>query len=108
MEILNGDIKFENISFAYPTRSEQKILTNLDLVIPGGKVLAVVGPSGSGKSTLTSLMLRFYDPQNGSIRIGDLNINEMPQSWLRKNIGSVPQEPVLFSTTIKGLNFRVF
>lgn len=72
-------------------------------MIPGGKALAVVGPSGSGKSTLTSLMLRFYDPQSGSITIGDTNINEMSQDWLRKNIGTVPQEPVLFSTSIKGL-----
>lgn len=100
-EILKGDISFSNISFAYPTRSEQNILTNLNLVIPGGKALAVVGPSGSGKSTLTSLMLRFYDPQTGSIKIGGTNINEIPQDWLRKNIGTVPQEPVLFSTSIK-------
>jgi len=100
-EILNGDIQFNNISFAYPTRKNQNILTNLDLTIPGGKVLAVVGPSGSGKSTLASLLLRFYDPNTGSVSIGDQNINDMPQTWLRNNIGSVPQEPVLFSMSIK-------
>ena len=93
-EILKGDIKFENISFSYPTRQEQKILENMNLVIPGGKILAVVGPSGSGKSTLASLILRFYDPQAGSIKIGDTDIKTMPQSWLRNQIGTVPQEPV--------------
>lgn len=100
-EILNGDIHFNNISFAYPTRKEQNILSNLDLTIPGGKILAVVGPSGSGKSTLASLLLRFYDPNSGSVSIGNHNINDMPQTWLRNNIGSVPQEPVLFSMSIK-------
>jgi len=101
-EILKGDISFEKICFAYPSRKEQLILEGLDLVIPGGKVLAVVGPSGSGKSTLASLILRFYDPQTGAVRIGGTNISELPQTWLRRNIGSVPQEPVLFSMSIKG------
>lgn len=100
-EILSGDIQFNNITFAYPTRIEQNILENLNLTIPGGKALAVVGPSGSGKSTLTSLMLRFYDPQVGSVKIGGMNISDMPQNWLRNNIGTVPQEPVLFSMSIK-------
>ena len=102
-QILKGDIRFDNISFSYPSRAEQKILNNLNLVIPGGKILAVVGPSGSGKSTLASLILRFYDPQSGTIKIGDMNINEMPQAWLRNQIGTVPQEPVLFSMSIKGI-----
>ena len=100
--VLKGDIRFDNISFSYPSRAEQKILSNLNLAIPGGKILAVVGPSGSGKSTLASLILRFYDPQSGTIKIGDMNINEMPQAWLRNQIGTVPQEPVLFSMSIKG------
>ena len=98
---MKGDIKFENVTFAYPTRSEQPILKNLNLVIPGGKILAVVGPSGSGKSTLGSLILRFYDPQQGTIKIGNCDIRSMPQSWLRRYVGFVPQEPVLFSTSIK-------
>lgn len=100
-DILGADIRFENINFAYPTRIEQNILTNLDLVIPGGKILAVVGPSGSGKSTVASLMLRFYDPQSGCVKIGDKDIRDLPQNWLRNNIGTVPQEPILFSMSIK-------
>lgn len=100
-DILKGDIKFEDVTFAYPTRPEQTILKNLNLTIPGGKILAVVGPSGSGKSTLASLILRFYDPLNGSVKIGNKDIKELPQTWLRNNVGTVPQEPVLFSTSIK-------
>jgi ATP-binding cassette, subfamily B (MDR/TAP), member 10 len=100
-EILNGDIKFENVSFSYPTRPDQEIIKNLNLTIPGGKILAVVGPSGSGKSTLASLILRFYDPNQGSVKIGGKDIKELSQTWLRNQIGTVPQEPVLFSAKIK-------
>ena len=89
------------MSFAYPTRQDQTILRELNLVIPGGKILAVVGASGSGKSTIGSLILRFYDPQSGSIRIGDRDIRHFSPTWLRSQIGTVPQEPVLFSMTIR-------
>jgi ATP-binding cassette, subfamily B (MDR/TAP), member 10 len=99
-DILKGDIRFDNLSFSYPTRNEQSILNDFNLTIPGGKVLAIVGPSGSGKSTIASLILRFYDPLKGSISIGDVDIRELPQRWLRNNIGTVPQEPVLFSMSI--------
>ena len=100
-DLLKGDIKFEDVSFAYPTRPEQIILKNLNLTIPGGKILAVVGPSGSGKSTLAALILRFYDPISGSVKIGTKDVKELPQTWLRNNIGTVPQEPVLFSTSVR-------
>ncbi|RNA17199.1 ATP-binding cassette sub-family B member mitochondrial [Brachionus plicatilis] len=100
-DIFKNDIKFENVSFTYPTRREQAIFKNLDLVIPGGKVCAVVGQSGSGKSTLASLLLRLYDPEEGSIKIDNHDIRLMSQTWLRKHIGTVPQEPALFSMSIK-------
>nr|QUF59445.1 ATP-binding cassette transporter Abcb10 [Brachionus angularis] len=100
-EIFKKDIRFDQIDFTYPSRPEQQILKNLDLVIPGGKICAVVGPSGSGKSTLTSLILRFYDPNKGRVSIGDVDVRNMSQTWLRNNIGTVPQEPVLFSMSIK-------
>jgi ATP-binding cassette subfamily B (MDR/TAP) protein 10 len=99
--VLKGDISFENVSFAYPTRIDQPILKGLNLTIQDGKTLAVVGPSGSGKSTLGSLILRFYDPQNGTIKIGGHDIRQMSPTWLRNQIGVVPQEPTLFSLTIK-------
>lgn len=94
------DITFDSISFCYPTRPNVLVLDNLTLRVPGGKVLAICGSSGSGKSTLAQLLLRFYQPQNGDIRIGNIPINEMPLQWLRLNIGTVPQEPVLFSSSI--------
>jgi ABC-type multidrug transport system fused ATPase/permease subunit len=94
------DITFDSISFRYPTRTEALVLDNLTLRVPGGRVLAICGSSGSGKSTLAQLLLRFYEPQSGQIRIGKIPINEMPLEWLRSNIGTVPQEPVLFSSSI--------
>ncbi len=94
------DITFDSISFRYPTRPDVLVLDNLTLRVPGGKVLAICGSSGSGKSTLAQLLLRFYEPQSGQIRIGKIPVNEMPLHWLRSNIGTVPQEPVLFSSSI--------
>ena len=99
--ILKSDIVFKNVTFAYPTRPDQLILKDLNLVIPGGKILAVVGPSGSGKSTLASLILRYYDPQQGTIQLGGKDIRTLPQENLRSHIGTVPQEPVLFSMSIR-------
>jgi len=94
------DITFDSISFRYPTRLDALVLDNLTLRVPGGQVLAICGSSGSGKSTLAQLLLRFYEPQSGQIRIGNIPINDMPLQWLRSNIGTVPQEPVLFSSSI--------
>ncbi|CAF3540080.1 unnamed protein product [Rotaria sordida] len=94
------DITFDSISFCYPTRPNALVLDNLTLRVPGGRVLAICGSSGSGKSTLAQLLLRFYEPQSGQIRIGNIPINDMPLHWLRSNIGTVPQEPILFSSSI--------
>ncbi|CAF3473220.1 unnamed protein product [Rotaria sp. Silwood1] len=94
------DITFDSISFRYPTRPNVLVLDNLILRVPGGKVLAICGSSGSGKSTIGQLLLRFYEPQSGQIRIGNIPIKDMPLHWLRSNIGTVPQEPVLFSSSI--------
>lgn len=94
------DITFDSISFRYPTRPDVLVLDDLTLRVPGGQVLAICGSSGSGKSTLAQLLLRFYEPQTGQIRIGNIPVNEMPLEWLRSNIGTVPQEPVLFSSSI--------
>lgn len=94
------DITLDSISFRYPTRPDVLVLDNLTLRVPGGQVLAICGSSGSGKSTIAQLLLRFYEPQSGEIRIGDVPINKMPLPWLRSNIGTVPQEPILFSSSI--------
>ena len=96
-----GEISFENISFNYPTRADADVLTNLSMKITAGTITAVVGRSGSGKSSIASLLMRLYDPQSGEILLDGRNLKELDPSWLRRNIGAVNQEPVLFSGTIR-------
>ncbi|KAI9792174.1 MAG: ATP-binding cassette permease mdl1 [Peltula sp. TS41687] len=95
-----GPIRFENISFSYPTRPAVTIFKDLDFEVPQGKNVAIVGPSGGGKSTIASLLLRFYDPTAGRILINGQDISNMNLKSLRRKIGIVSQEPVLFSGTI--------
>jgi len=95
-----GPIKFSNVSFAYPTRPAVNIFNGLDFEIPSGSNVCVVGPSGGGKSTVASLLLRFYNPTSGSITINGVDISTMNVKSLRRRIGMVSQEPVLFSGTI--------
>lgn len=95
-----GPIKFTNVSFAYPTRPAVNIFHGLDFEIPSGTNVAIVGPSGGGKSTIASLLLRFYNPTEGSISINGVDISKMNAKSLRRRIGMVGQEPVLFSGTI--------
>lgn len=97
----SGDatVQFDDVSFAYePARP---ILKHVSFEIPAGKTVAVVGPSGSGKSTLARLLYRFYDVQQGTIRIGGENIREVTQSSVRQAIGIVPQDTVLFNDTVE-------
>ncbi|MFL6437882.1 MAG: ABC transporter ATP-binding protein [Terriglobales bacterium] len=96
---IHGDIEFRNLSFSYPGSGE--VLSGIDLRIPAGTSLAIVGPTGSGKSTLVSLIPRIYDVASGSVLIDGRNITEFPLATLRRNIGFVPQETFLFSATIR-------
>uniref|UniRef100_A0A3P9H012 ATP-binding cassette, sub-family B (MDR/TAP), member 10 n=1 Tax=Oryzias latipes TaxID=8090 RepID=A0A3P9H012_ORYLA len=100
-EQLKGQLEFCNVSFAYPTRKEAHIFQNLNLLVPAGTIMAVVGPSGSGKSSLVSLLLRLYDPDSGLITIDGHDIRDLNPYWLRAHIGTVSQEPVLFSCSIR-------
>lgn len=95
-----GLIKFNKVSFAYPTRPAVRIFDGLDFDIPSGSNVCVVGPSGGGKSTVATLLLRFYNPTSGSITINGVDITKMNAKSLRRRIGIVSQEPVLFSSTI--------
>jgi putative ABC transport system ATP-binding protein len=95
-----GVIKFTNVHFAYPTRPAVNIFEGLDFEIPSGTNVAIVGPSGGGKSTIGSLLLRFYNPTQGSISINGQDITKMNGKSLRRRIGMVGQEPVLFSGSI--------
>ncbi|XP_078676320.1 ATP-binding cassette sub-family B member 10, mitochondrial-like [Branchiostoma floridae x Branchiostoma belcheri] len=96
-----GAIKFNDIHFAYPSRLDVQVFSNLDLSVPAGSVTAVVGSSGSGKSTLGSLLLRLYDPNQGSVTIDGEDIRNLNPQWLRTYVGTVSQEPILFSCSIR-------
>jgi len=98
---LKGDIEFRDVTFSYPSRNDVTVLKNLNLRVPCDRVTAVVGGSGSGKSTLASLILRLYDPDTGSITVDGNDIRNLDPSWLRRQIGTVSQEPTLFSTSIR-------
>ncbi|XP_048881343.1 ATP-dependent translocase ABCB1 isoform X28 [Brienomyrus brachyistius] len=99
-ETVKGDIEFKNIHFSYPSRKDVKILQGVNLVVPRGKTIALVGASGCGKSTTIQLLQRFYDPDAGEITLDGHDIRTLNVKWLRENIGIVSQEPVLFATTI--------
>ncbi len=91
-------IRFINVSFSY---GEKQVLHDINLTIRPGQLVALVGRTGSGKTTIANLLLRFYDPQSGSIRIGDTDIREVRSADLRANIAVVAQENILFNTTIR-------
>ena len=95
-----GPIVFKDVFFAYPTRPAVNIFNGLNFEIPSGSNVCVVGPSGGGKSTVAALLLRFYNPTSGSITINGQDISGMNVKSLRRRIGVVSQEPVLFSGTI--------
>ena len=89
------------MSFAYPARRGQPVLTNVDLEIEPGEVVALVGPSGAGKSTILSLLYRFYDVDAGRVLFEGVDVRELELGALRKTLAMVAQEPVLFSGTIR-------
>ncbi|MCB0395318.1 MAG: ATP-binding cassette domain-containing protein [Flavobacteriales bacterium] len=100
-ERLKGDVDFQDVSFAYPSRKEVTVLNNVSLNIRAGERVAFVGPSGAGKSTLTALLLRFYDADSGQILLDGKPIDSMTLHKVRSNMGIVPQEVLLFGGTIR-------
>jgi len=95
-----GTVSFEEVRFAYPTRSEQRALHGLSFAVASGERVAIVGPSGAGKSTILQLLLRFYDPQEGTIRVDGVPIAEADPFALRARMALVPQEPTIFAASV--------
>ncbi len=100
VEFPSGEAHVDYSEVCFNYNPETAVLRNLTLGIPAGKITALVGPSGSGKTTVASLLYRFYEIQSGCIRIDGVPLNSIRRTELRKNIGLVPQEPILFNGTI--------
>ncbi len=93
-------LNFNNVSFSYPSRPLEKALEGISFKVSEGETVAIVGLSGSGKSTIFELIQRFYDPSNGTIEVGNVNLMSLDPTNLRINIGVVPQQPTLFSADV--------
>ncbi|MCC7120558.1 MAG: ATP-binding cassette domain-containing protein [Gammaproteobacteria bacterium] len=96
-----GDVHFEAVTFAYPSRPAMPALRDFSLDVAPGEKLALVGPSGAGKTTVFQLLLRYYDPQAGSVRIGGHDARDVDPRALRRHIALVPQEPVIFAASVR-------
>ncbi len=96
-----GQLSFQNVSFHYPMRPETQILKHISFEVEPGETVALVGPSGAGKSTIIQLLLRFFDPQNGAILFDGINLNELTRSAFRKRMAVVPQDPVIFASSVR-------
>jgi len=94
------DIEFEAVRFAYPARPDTAALEGFTLRVAPGERVALVGPSGAGKSTVFALLLRFYDPQQGAVRIGGVGLRDMDPRAARRLVAVVPQEPVIFAASV--------
>ena len=96
----SGEITFRDVTFAYPTRTEEATLSNVNLNVSPGETIALVGPSGAGKSTFIQLLQRFYDPDQGAIFLDGIDIKTMNRLEFRRSIALVPQDPVIFAATV--------
>jgi ATP-binding cassette subfamily B protein len=102
LERVAGAVELERVSFAYPSRKDVRVLDEVSLRLDPGEVVAVVGPSGAGKSTLAALIARLYDPDGGRVLLDGRDARDLDVSFLRRQIGTVAQEPILFSTSVAG------
>ncbi len=96
-EPAQGRIAFEAVRFHYPSRPDESALEDFNLAVEPGESVALVGPSGAGKTTVIQMLLRFYDPQEGAIRLDGIDLRDAEPGALRSRIGLVPQDPVIFS-----------
>lgn len=99
-DAIRGDVEFRGVSFAYDAQSARPVIRALDLSVAAGQVLAIVGPTGHGKSTLVQLLIRFYDVQHGAVLMDGIDVRRLAQRGLRRHVGVVLQDNVLFSGTV--------
>jgi ATP-binding cassette subfamily B protein len=99
--LATSELRLEDVTFRYPTRPESSALDGVSLTVRPGETVALVGPSGSGKTTIIQLLQRFWDPQEGRITVGGVDLREMARSDLRAQIALVPQDPVIFADTAR-------
>lgn len=97
---VRGEIRFENVTFHYPTKKDAAALDQFDLTVKPGETLALVGPSGAGKSTVLQMLLRFYDPQHGRITIDGIDIAKTEPTEFRQQLSLVPQETIIFADSV--------
>ncbi len=97
---ITGNVQFDRVSFAYPTRPDVPVLSELSFKLSPGECVAIVGPSGSGKSTIASLLQRLYEPTSGSVRMDRFNLSQADTKWLRNHIAVVSQSANLFDASV--------
>ena len=95
-----GEIAFQDVNFTYPTRPDQPALSGLNLTVRPGETVAIVGPSGAGKSTLFNLLLRFYDPDSGTVSVDGVDVKAADPVAVRERMALVPQDTVIFSSSV--------
>ena len=100
-ENFKGEIEFQNVSFAYPSRPEIKVMDDVSFKVKSGEVVALVGPSGGGKTTCINLLEHFYEPAEGQVLIDNIPIKELDHKYLHTKLALVGQEPVLFARSVK-------
>ena len=101
LDNIQGEVEFEGVRFSYPSRPELPILKDFNLKVPAGQTIALVGSSGSGKSTAIALLQRFYDVDEGAVKIDGIDIKKLQLKWIRGKMGLVSQDHALFGTSIK-------
>lgn len=101
LDKIRGELEFEHVKFTYPSRPDSVVLKDFNLRVEAGKTVALVGASGSGKSTAISLVQRFYDADDGVVKIDGVDVRTLQLKWIRGKMGLVSQDHALFGTSIK-------